>query len=308
MAARLKLSMRYSWMGAVLGLGAPLGFALLRRLLGRARAPLRRELADQRVEYSYMTATTPLVFALFGHTIGQHEDELRAAHAETARLRDEFAAVVAHDLRNPIQAISLQLQLLLRDAQDGVVRVPADTLRRLQRSTVRLEQMTADLLDASRIEASRLRIAPERLNLSDAVSSVLDQIRPTVGEHAVTLKVDGTPPPVSVDPNRLAQILTNLVVNAAKYGAERAPIVVRIRPARGGAAISVEDEGPGIPSSELPRLFDRFYQAKRARQFKSGLGLGLYITKGLVEAHGGQIAVTSELGRGSVFTVWLPAA
>jgi signal transduction histidine kinase len=267
---------------------------------------LRRELEDQGAVYSYMTATTPLVFAFFGHVLGRHEDELHAAHEHIERLRDEFAAIVAHDLRNPIQAIVLQLETLLRDAKDGVVTVPVKTLHRLLSSTGRLDAMATDLLDAARIEASRLRIAPQRLDLADALSSLLDEIRPTLGAHSVILKIEGTPPPVHADPTRLGQIVTNLVENAAKYGAAGSPIIVRIRMERAGAALSVEDEGPGIPQTDLPRLFDRFYQAKRARENKSGLGLGLYITKGLVEAHGGHITVESEPGRGSVFTVWLP--
>lgn len=136
----------------------------------------------------------------------------------------------------------------------------------------------------------------------------MDRIGPTLGPHRVDIRVEASPPPVHVDPTRLDQILTNLVENAAKYSGEGMPISIRIRREDAGVGLAVEDRGPGIPPEELPKLFDRFYQAKRARERKSGLGLGLYITKGLVEAHGGRIRVESEVGRGSVFSVWLPAS
>jgi signal transduction histidine kinase len=114
--------------------------------------------------------------------------------------------------------------------------------------------------------------------------------------------------PASIDPHRFAQILTNLVENAAKYSDVGTPIRVSVEPLNGGIEVRVEDGGWGIAPDELPQLFDRFYQAKRARAKKSGLGLGLYIVKGLVEAHGGRISVASTPARGSTFAVWFPPA
>jgi signal transduction histidine kinase len=113
---------------------------------------------------------------------------------------------------------------------------------------------------------------------------------------------------VLADPARFDQIFTNLLENAAKYSAPASAIRVVIEGADHGVTVTVEDRGPGIAAVELPRLFDRFYQAPRARAQKSGLGLGLYIVKGLVDAQGGRIWVESEPGEGSRFHVWLPAA
>lgn len=168
--------------------------------------------------------------------------------------------------------------------------------------------MVSDLLDASRIEALRLRVSPQVLPLPAAVSSAIDELRPTLGTHSIALQVDGDVPLVRVDEKRLVQVVTNLVQNAKNHGREGTPITVRIRPHGKGVDLSVEDQGPGIPAAELPLLFDRFYQGKRAREKSTGLGLGLYITKGLVEAHGGRLTVASEVGKGSIFTVWFPAA
>lgn len=306
-AGRPRRTRRYGWIGAALGLGAPLAFAALRGALAWSRNSRRWRPADRWLAYGYMTATTPLVFGLFGRIIGQSEDRLSETFAQIERLREEFAAVVAHDLRNPIQAILLQIQALRRQAQDAEVTVSVATLERLERGAKRLSEMVDDLLDATRIEAARLRLGLRTVSVPEIVSGLIERIRPTLGAHPVEVDVASVPL-VLADPLRLEQILTNLLDNAAKYSPVAAPIAVRVAPAGGGVTISVEDRGHGIDPEDLPRLFDRFYQAKRAREKKSGLGLGLYITKGLVAAHGGGIDVRARAGGGSVFSVWLPGA
>jgi two-component system, OmpR family, sensor histidine kinase VicK len=292
--------------GAVLGLGAPLGYFVLRSLLFRRRTRAN-ELRTQLSAYAYMALTTPLVFGLFGRVLGKEHEKLHRAHRYVEKLREEFAAIVAHDLRNPLTAILLHLQVLLEQAHDGTVSVPVEKLQHLLRGGERLAQMVNDLLDATRIEASRLQLRREEVRIENALAMLIERVRPTLGDHQVELVVEGSPPPVNVDPTRLDQIAGNLLENAAKYSPDGTPIRVIVRPERGGVTFAVQDEGWGIPHEELPRLFDRFYQAKRARAKKSGLGLGLYITKGLVEAHGGRIAVETEVDRGSTFSVWLPA-
>jgi signal transduction histidine kinase len=166
--------------------------------------------------------------------------------------------------------------------------------------------MVSDLLDAACIEASRLELDRTRIALPAAMESLLNQLRPTVGNHVLDVRFEGEPPPIFADPYRLDQILTNIVDNAAKYSPEETPIHITVKTSGGGVMISVRDHGIGITPEEIPHLFDRFYQAKRARAQKTGLGLGLYITKGLVEAGGGQIRVESIPGEGTTFYVWLP--
>jgi len=227
---------------------------------------------------------------------------------ELERLREEFAAVIAHDLRNPANTIQIAVDYVLAGARGTHVRVPADILHRMRRAAARLGDMVTDLLDASRIEARRLNLVKKAVPLANAVSTLLHEIRPTLGDHPTNVQIEGRPLPVLMDPLRLDQILTNLVDNAAKYSSAGAPIQITIAAADDGAVVSVRDSGPGIAAEDLPRLFDRFYQAKRAREKKSGLGLGLYITKGLVEAHGGRIWIDSTQGHGSTFHVWLPTA
>lgn len=295
-------SRTYTAAGAALGLGAPLGFFLLALIAGRRRL-------SRRWSYAYMTLTTPVVFGLFGRVLGREEEKRRTVAREMQRLREEFGSVVAHDLRNPLQAILLQVDALLRHAEGGAnAVVPVKALTRVRDGGERLSQMVDDLLDASRIEASHLSLDARAVDVADAVDALLDRIGPTLGTHRTEIEVEGTPCAVLADPARLDQILTNLIENAAKYSKEGSPIRIVVQAASRGTLLTVEDEGPGISADELPKLFDRFYQTKRARQKKTGLGLGLYITKGLVDAHGGHIGVQSEPGKGSRFSVWLPAA
>jgi signal transduction histidine kinase len=231
------------------------------------------------------------------------------AHEELDRVHDEFAAIIAHDLRSPVGALLLQLDALLERAKrDEGPSVPLATLERMRRSVSRMAQMTDDLLDVSRIELERLSLDREPLPPGAALQSLVAQLAPVLAGHPVSLAVRGRPAAVLADPARFDQIFTNLLENAAKYSAPGSPIQVVIEEGDHGVTVSIEDRGPGIAAEELPRLFDRFYQAPRARAQKSGLGLGLYIVRGLVEGHGGRIWAESQPGEGSCFHVWLPAA
>jgi PAS domain S-box-containing protein len=227
---------------------------------------------------------------------------------ELERLREEFAAIVAHDLRNPISAIFLGAELLLAGSTADQIVVRRSDVERIRRSAGRLGEMVKDLLDASRIDIGRLSVDRRPVDAAQAVTSVVSRIQPTLGAHHIDVDSNATASCIAVDPLRFDQVLTNLLENAAKYSADGTAIVVRVREHERGVRISVADSGIGIAPDELPYLFDRFYQTKRARAMKKGFGLGLYITKGLVEAHGGHITVESELGSGTTFHVWLPLA
>lgn len=225
---------------------------------------------------------------------------------ELQHLREEFAAMVAHDLRSPLQSILLQVELLLRDARGGQVVAPLERVRRLQQSASYLATLARDLLDVTQLELHRLPIERVPCALPELVIEVVERLRPTMGRHPVEVWVEEDPPVVLVDVLRFQQVLTNLIENAAKYSGDEAPIRVRLSPAPGGAELVVEDEGVGIEPEDVPRLFDRYFQSRRAREKRTGLGLGLYITKGLVEAHGGRISVESAPGHGAAFRIWLP--
>jgi signal transduction histidine kinase len=286
-------------------LGAPLGLIALRRFGRGWRDGLRRQLIREALTYAYVTGSTCFVFASFGWMLGRRADQLVASYRVIDRLREEFTSVIAHDLRSPVNALRLQSRLLLEQAGDEV-RAPRGAIERIDRATSNLAQMIDDLLDASRIEAQRLALDAAPHSLAELAAEVIERQRPALGSHAVEL-VAHESPRVLVDPHRFAQILTNLLENAAKYSDENRPIRVVVEPGEGGVAVAVEDQGWGIEADDVPRLFDRFYQATRARAKKAGLGLGLYIVEGLMEAHGGRISVASTPGRGSRFVIWFPA-
>lgn len=230
------------------------------------------------------------------------------------RVREEFNATIAHDLRNPIQTVLTQIFLLLKGATDDEVKVPVQALRRIERSASTLGKMAGMLLDVARIELNRLELRKERVQLRDVVAELLDRMRPMLSAqgHAIELSVAGELPVLDVDRLAFEQILTNLVDNAAKFSPEAAPIEVFLVPRDGGALLSVRDQGAGLNENEKACLFDRFRKVETCRDAgtcrvkRSGLGLGLFIVKGFVEAHGGSIYVDSEPGRGSTFHVWLP--
>jgi signal transduction histidine kinase len=231
-----------------------------------------------------------------------------SARKDLERMRDEFAAIVAHDLRTPLQSVLMQLDLLLAQASGGASTVSIATLQSMKRNSSRLERLTRDLLDASGIDARRLVLDRHAVSAVEIVQALAAEIQGTLGTHPLSVEVIGAPPPINADRLRIEQVLTNLLENSSKYSAEGAPIRVAIAAAHQGVEISIEDHGPGIAPEEIPHLFDRYFQTRKARGTRRGLGLGLYIARGFVEAHGGTISVESTPGTGSVFRIWLPAA
>jgi PAS domain S-box-containing protein len=231
-----------------------------------------------------------------------------SARKELEHVREDFAAIVAHDLRTPLQSVLMQIDVLLAQASGDASTVPVTTLQMMKRSGHRLERITRDLLDASRIDARRVVLDRREVHLSELVAALVAQLQGALGNHPISVEIVGAPPPVSADPVRIEQIVTNLLENSSKYSADGSAIRLVIGAERNGAVLTVEDHGPGIAPEEAPHLFDRYFQTRRAREAKRGLGLGLYITHGLVEAHGGTITVESAPQVGTVFRIWLPAA
>jgi signal transduction histidine kinase len=242
-----------------------------------------------------------------GHA--RQQEMTRQSERERERLRDDFAATVAHDIRSPIATILLFADRLLagEDGQEQVS-VPVSTLQRIQRSGRRVARLSRDLLDVSRMDIGRVPLDRQVLAVGAVVAAAVAEAAPALEEHTVDVLIQQDVPEVWADPARLEQVLMNLLENAAKYSPAGAPIRVVAESAAQGAVITIEDRGPGIASEDLPRLFDRFYQAPDVAGAKGGLGLGLYIARALVEAHGGRLWVDSTPGQGSRFHIWVPQA
>ena len=220
--------------------------------------------------------------------------------------QEDYLRTISHDLRNPLSVISGHAELLTGMLKE---KCPDEQLLfsvgAIQRSSQRMNVMIEDLVDAARQEGGQLELKREAVNLLSYLTDLLQRIGETMDIARIRLDVPADLPAVLADYNRLERIVTNLLSNALKYSTPETPVRVQAWVKYGQVVIAFVDQGPGIPADDLPHLFERFYRAKEARKTE-GIGLGLYITRVLVEAHGGHIEVESEVGKGSTFTFTLP--
>jgi signal transduction histidine kinase len=222
---------------------------------------------------------------------------------ELEHLREEWASLVAHDLQQPISVIVLRSDLLL---QEGLSGSQEDDVREIRSAARRLSRMVNDLMDASQLETSRMRITLDRLDLGELVRAVVEQVPDAPPRTSIRTPIDHRLF-VKGDAQRLEQVVTNLLSNALKYGAPGTRILLDVRDAGGHAEVLVTNRGPGIPGDELPFLFERYFRSRAARTSATkGSGLGLYIAKGLVEAHGGQIWADSTPAETTTFHFTVP--
>ncbi|MBI3637878.1 MAG: HAMP domain-containing protein [Candidatus Rokubacteria bacterium] len=227
------------------------------------------------------------------------------------RVRTEFVANVSHELRTPLTAIQGYLETLLGGALDERENARA-FLEIVARHTERLGRLLADLTDLSNIELGRVTLHRAAVDIAEVVESVLAIMQPRAQARDVALTAALPPdlPAAHADHDRVAQILINLVDNAVKYTPEGGQVTVSARGASGrDVEVTVADTGIGIPAADLPRITERFYRVDRARSRElGGTGLGLAIVKHLVVAHGGELTIASEVGRGTTVRITLPRA
>jgi signal transduction histidine kinase len=246
-------------------------------------------------------------------------NELVTAQRELARTveqlkrmnsyKDELLGMAAHDLRNPLNANAAFITFLLQDAQaasdDQLV-----LLQRLRSNSEYMLRLVDDVLDFSAIEAGHVRLHPEESSLPALTRGVVDTMTIlAVGKQIdIRYSAEANVPPVKVDRIKISQVIQNVISNAVQYSPPGTPVDVRLSAADSYAVLEVEDHGPGIKPEELPDLFKPFTRLSTVKVARErSVGLGLAITRRLVEAHGGTISVRSEVGRGSVFTIRLRA-
>jgi len=224
------------------------------------------------------------------------------------RVRRDFVANVSHELRTPLASVKSVIETLQGGALDD-----RDTARefltRMDMEVDRLVNLVEELLELSRIESGEVPLARKPVQLSEVVASAVRRMGPAAGHRGLDLKVDvqqGLPPVVG-DAAKLERVVVSLLDNAIKFTPPEGTVQVSAASNDGRVAITVRDSGAGIDPEDLPRIFERFYKADRSRQ-GGGTGLGLAIVKHTVEAHGGSVAVESEPGRGSAFTIFVPAS
>jgi len=226
----------------------------------------------------------------------------------TSRMREELLAVVSHDLKNPLGAILLNAEMLLKPVPNDRRKASRKHAQAIQRSADRMSHMIRMLLDAASVEAGKLVLELHPHEVNDLVDDALAMLEAIASRKSIRLEKDSSLelPPVLCDRERILRVLSNLVGNAIKFSPSGGAVLVRVDTFPNEVQLMIKDGGPGIAEDQLPHIFDRFWRSQQARQ--EGSGLGLYIAKGIIEAHRGKIWVDTKLGLGSRFFFTLPVA
>lgn len=285
----------------------------------RGETVLRQEMMIQRPDRSVhrVTVSAAPVLDAQGRMIGVVSTLHDITNlVEQERRREEFLRIVAHDIRQPLTIIHGQAQLLRHALTSGKTGRLESGVDAILTSSRRMNAMIRDLVDSTRLEMGRLELHKQPVDVVGFIAELLERMGGVMEAHRVRLEAAGGPgseeatPLAHADPDRLERILANLISNALKYSRPGSEVVVTVGRVNGDVLVSVADQGPGIAPEDLEHIFERFYQANGRRkddqQKRESLGLGLYITRMLVEAHGGRIWATSEPGVGSTFCFTLP--
>jgi signal transduction histidine kinase len=235
------------------------------------------------------------------------EDALRQA----VKARDDMIGIVSHDLRNPANAVKMLANSVI--AEGGML--PPSVVERvgiMRQAAEQIDRLIEDLLDVTRLEAGRFSVAMRPVSVTELLELAAYGLRPLATSQGITLAtiIDDVLPTVQADPDRLTQVVSNLVGNAVKFTSAGGRIEISARRADDMVEVSVRDTGAGISESQLPHVFDRFYQASEGSARRHGAGLGLPIARGIIEAHNGRIWVESAEGQGTTvrFTIPITAA
>ncbi|HUG17003.1 MAG TPA: ATP-binding protein [Thermomicrobiales bacterium] len=236
--------------------------------------------------------------------------ELRKQLQRALRARDDTVSMVAHDLRNPVSAVKMLSSALQQSQKDRVSPEGAEQIQLIRDAALQMDRLIQDLLDVTRVETGRLVIEPQPITTTALLEGALRTLRPLIAEAGLELREDLPPslPIVHADPERIGQVLSNLIGNAIKATERGGRIIVSAALQANEVRVSVSDTGRGISREQLPHVFDRSWQSTQSNIRSRGAGLGLPIARGIVHAHGGHLGVESEAGHGSTFYFTLPIA
>jgi two-component system sensor histidine kinase KdpD len=251
-----------------------------------------------------------LAAAQIGVAVDRARLRQEATEAEILRRTDELRRAllnaVSHDLRTPLATIMASASSLRQSDVVWSEDERQSFAQAIEQEAERLNRLVGNLLDLSRIEAGSLRPQKSWQDLEALIEDTTDRLRSVTARHQLRIEVPKDLPPVWIDPVEIGQVIYNLIENATKYAPPDTEITLEVRRMSGALAIVVSDRGPGIPPESIPHLFDPFFRVMEGRPRPQGLGLGLAIVRGLVEAHGGRVWVENRAGGGAQFTFTLP--
>ena len=245
-------------------------------------------------------------------------EEMRTQEVERERLlvevqrraaqMEEFIRTISHDLRQPLTVISGMAQWLAQRLTGQALARETQSAEHILTSAKRMGAMIQDLVDSVRLEAGQAEMKKQPLDLLHFIVDMVPRLASPADQKRLRVEAPEWVPPVLADPGRVERALANLVTNALKYSPADKPVGIRVEAKDGQAVVSIVDQGPGISAEDVPNLFQRYFRAQAAKSTAESLGLGLYIARLIVEAHGGKIWCESELGKGSTFSFTLPLA
>ena len=238
-------------------------------------------------------------------------NEANAKLRELSAMKEEFLALTTHDLRSPLTVISGVINFFTSGRLGDITPEQKNMVQMMERNTHNLIELVNDLLDASKLESGTLRLETASINLRGLVAELREQMHPLAKDKEIALEetIPDDLPPLLADRAKLRRILVNLLSNALKFTPKGGRVELSAERAGSAVRVSVTDTGVGMSPDDVKNIFDKYAQARsRATSSEKGTGLGLYITRQLVELHGGKISVESEIGRGSTFSFTIPTA
>ncbi len=288
-------------------------------LSGADAVELHVEAGPEGAQRSWLTSVFPVrvrAAAVFGvgllmideterKAVDEERNRLYREAREAVKVREDFLSIASHELKTPLTPLAVRLGAIQRRLEAGEAISP-ESIEKPMQSLRKITELINDLLDASRIEHGQLmlRMVPERFE--ELVRASAETFRGASAQHRLRLEIPNEPLWIEADRQRLTQVIANLIDNAIKYSPSGGEVRVSVHPHPEGVELVVSDEGIGIPREQLPKLFERFYRAANSSVSYGGLGLGLYITRDIVDRHGGRIWAESVEGQGSQFHVVLP--